>query len=200
MAVIQSEINGGWQDEKHRRKNLKSSHKAFSEDGYNGVSTKRIAEKAGVNEVTIFRLFNTKSALLQLVIRHFAFEGNILEKVSKDLTGNLKEDLYIFANDYYMFLVNNIKMFRIQLREITEEGMTFTNSIDYVEYMTEYLAKKVDSGHFKGNPRSVSAEMIALILGLFTFTVYNSKLYTETETHDVILKNYVDNLIKLHCE
>lgn len=179
---------------------LKAATKLFSEDGYNGVSTKRIAEKAGVNEVTIFRLFNTKSALLQLVIRHFAFEGNILEKVSKDLTGNLKEDLYIFANDYYMFLVNNIKMFRIQLREITEEGMTFTNSIDYVEYMTEYLAKKVDSGHFKGNPRSVSAEMIALILGLFTFTVYNSKLYTETETHDVILKNYVDNLIKLHCE
>ena len=92
---------------------LKAATKLFSEYGFNGVSTKKIAEVAGVNEVTIFRHFTNKSNLLQAVIKHFAFEGNIIEKVKRDITGDVEKDLRIFAEDYYMFLKNNIKMYKI---------------------------------------------------------------------------------------
>ena len=40
---------------------LKAAVKLFSEHGYNGVSTKQIAASAGVNEVTVFRNFKSKS-------------------------------------------------------------------------------------------------------------------------------------------
>ena len=181
------------------RKILQAATKLFSEDGYNGVSTKRIAKEAGVNEITIFRLFKTKSDLLQAVIRDFAFEGNIVKKIADDLTGDIKKDLHIFAEVYYMFLVNNIKMYKIQLREIAEEGMTFTNSIDYVHFMSEYLEEKVKAGEFKGNPRPTAAELIALIFGLFTFNVYNPKLYTDEVKHDTILTDYINRVIEKFC-
>jgi len=41
----------------------------FSKNGYNGATTIKIAEKAGVNEITIFRKFKSKENLLKTVIQ-----------------------------------------------------------------------------------------------------------------------------------
>lgn len=41
----------------------------FSECGFRGATTRRIAESAGVNEVTLFRLFGSKAALLEEAVR-----------------------------------------------------------------------------------------------------------------------------------
>ena len=112
------------------KKILIAATKLFSEFGYASVSTKRISEQAGVSELTLFRTFKSKSNLLQAVIRHFAYEGNIVEKVSQDITGDIKKDIRIFTDTYYLFLEHNIKMYLIQVREIDEEGLRFTNSID----------------------------------------------------------------------
>jgi len=177
---------------------LKAAIKLFSEDGYNGVSTKRIAKEAGVNEITIFRHFNTKSELLQAVIRDFAFEGNIIEKISQDITGNLREDLYIFTEVYYMFLENNIKMYKIQLKEISEEGEKFTNSVEYVKFMKAYLQREVDKGNFNGDPQMIASGIVSMILGVFTFKVYNPDIFQEV-THRSIMKRFVDDIIRLYC-
>ena len=47
------------------KKILLAATKLFSEFGYSGVSTRKIAEVAGVNELTIFRVYKSKSNLLQ---------------------------------------------------------------------------------------------------------------------------------------
>lgn len=177
---------------------LKAATKLFSEDGYNGVSTKRIAKEAGVNEITIFRKFNTKSELLQAVIRDFAFEGNIIRKIKHDITGNLEDDLHIFAEVYYMFLKNNIKMYKIQIKEMSEDGEKFTNSIDYVNFMKAYLQKEVDKGTFKGDPQMIASGLVAMIIGVFTFKVYNADIYKEV-SHKAIMKRFVDDIIRLYC-
>src|ERR1017187_9657919 len=41
----------------------------YGEHGFRGTTTRRIAEEAGVNEVTLFRLFGTKTALLLEAMR-----------------------------------------------------------------------------------------------------------------------------------
>lgn len=181
-----------------QKKILKAATKLFSEKGYRGTSTKSIAELAGVNEVTLFRHFGTKDNILQEVIRHFSYEGNIIEKIKAEITGDINQDLYIFAHTYYMFLVNNIKMYKIQVRELREDGERFTNSIDYVDYMTDYLQKKVDKGHFKGNPKLVSTSTVAMIMGLFTLEVFSPKIYLELDDKELI-KLFVEEQKKLYC-
>ncbi|HRX45279.1 MAG TPA: helix-turn-helix domain-containing protein [Acholeplasmataceae bacterium] len=42
------------------KKILLAATKLFSESGYSGVSTRKIAEAAGVNELTLFRIFKSK--------------------------------------------------------------------------------------------------------------------------------------------
>lgn len=48
----------------------KSALQVFSERGYDAATTKEIAERAGVNEATLYRRFNTKSELIRTALAH----------------------------------------------------------------------------------------------------------------------------------
>ncbi len=47
-----------------REQLLQAAIKVYSTSGVRGATTKRIAQEAGVNEVTLFRHFGSKDALL----------------------------------------------------------------------------------------------------------------------------------------
>jgi AcrR family transcriptional regulator len=51
---------------------LKAAVKAFAESGTRGATTRRIAQDAGVNEVTLFRHFQSKEDLLREAMQYFA--------------------------------------------------------------------------------------------------------------------------------
>jgi outer membrane protein TolC len=48
---------------------LAAAARLYGEHGFRGTTTRRIAERAGVNEVTLFRLFGSKTALLLEALR-----------------------------------------------------------------------------------------------------------------------------------
>ena len=48
---------------------LDAAARVFSQHGFRGSTTRRIAEAAAVNEVTIFRYFGSKAALLQEAVK-----------------------------------------------------------------------------------------------------------------------------------
>ena len=60
-----------------RQKLLDAAARIYGEYGFRGATTRRIAEEAGVNEVTLFRLFGSKSQLLAEAIRHHAPQADV---------------------------------------------------------------------------------------------------------------------------
>ncbi len=54
---------------------LSAAARVYAEAGFRGSTTRRIADEAGLNEVTIFRLFGSKAALLNEAVRHSAASG-----------------------------------------------------------------------------------------------------------------------------
>jgi len=52
-----------------RDKILKAATELYAETGFRGTTTRQIAQLAGVNEVTVFRHFGSKTALLHEAIR-----------------------------------------------------------------------------------------------------------------------------------
>jgi AcrR family transcriptional regulator len=52
-----------------RQKLLDAAMRVFAESGFRGATTRRIAEEAGVNEVTLFRHFKSKTALINEAAR-----------------------------------------------------------------------------------------------------------------------------------
>ena len=55
-----------------RQKLLAAAARIYGESGFRGATTRRIADEAGVNEVTLFRLFGSKSALIAEALRDHA--------------------------------------------------------------------------------------------------------------------------------
>lgn len=55
-----------------RRSILDAAAELIGERGYRATTTRAIAERAGVNEVTIFRQFGTKKGLLQALVEDWA--------------------------------------------------------------------------------------------------------------------------------
>jgi len=65
--------------------------------GYEGATTQKIAEVAGVNEVTLFRKYGNKAGLFEKVIEH-QLADTPLNKLA--YTGDLQADLLAIVNAY----------------------------------------------------------------------------------------------------
>jgi AcrR family transcriptional regulator len=57
----------------NRQRILDAAARIYASSGFRGATTRRIAEEAGVNEVTLFRLFGSKAALLSEAMRNKEF-------------------------------------------------------------------------------------------------------------------------------
>lgn len=53
-----------------RERILDAASRVYAQHGFRGATTRLIAIEAGVNEVTLFRTFGSKSALLEAVLMH----------------------------------------------------------------------------------------------------------------------------------
>ena len=56
---------------------LKAAVKVFAEVGSRGATTRRIAQEANVNEVTLFRHFQSKDELMVAALQHFAQQAEL---------------------------------------------------------------------------------------------------------------------------
>jgi len=90
----------------------------FSANGFNSTTTRSIADKAGVNELTLFRHFKTKENLLSEVIDHYFAEAGMKEHIPRDLIGDPSEDMYRIITAVRENLQERKQLFRLMLREV----------------------------------------------------------------------------------
>jgi AcrR family transcriptional regulator len=62
---------------------LQAAAALYAETGYRGATTRRIAERAGVNEITLFRHFGSKTRLLHEAIKCAAVGSNLCELTAR---------------------------------------------------------------------------------------------------------------------
>ena len=87
-----------------RQRLLDAAAETFSRDGLRGATTREIARKAGVNEVTLFRHFKSKEQLLRAVLqRGLASEVAIMDQHSS-WKENLRASMEKYAYHYYSHL------------------------------------------------------------------------------------------------
>jgi AcrR family transcriptional regulator len=76
---------------------IKAAQDIMLEQGFEGATTKRIAERAGVNEVTLFRHFRNKTNLLHAALQA---EVAVFERIVAHYTGDIESDLLHLATEY----------------------------------------------------------------------------------------------------
>jgi AcrR family transcriptional regulator len=76
-----------------KTKIIHAAFEVFSKKGYNSTTTKELAKKAGVNEVTLFRLFKKKENLYKEMLAYYANIEFIADQVHFEIKGDTRKDL-----------------------------------------------------------------------------------------------------------
>jgi AcrR family transcriptional regulator len=95
---------------------LETARKLFSKEGFKAITTREIAKEAGVNEVTIFRLFQSKENLFEQVISQVVFKPKISEYVNSN-ERRMHKYLTGVGNLVHTIILENIDLFKIELIE-----------------------------------------------------------------------------------
>src|SRR5512143_567038 len=97
---------------------LDAAAKVFAEHGFRGATTRLIADAADVNEVTLFRLFGSKDALLGEAIRTRVYERKVA--LLPDSPGDARAELIVWATAEYENLLAHRPSIRQGMSELTE--------------------------------------------------------------------------------
>ena len=101
-----------------RERILTAAAKVYSEVGFRGATTRRIAEEADVNEVTIFRQFGSKAVLLHEAIHHELHTPQPPPLPSEP--GDPRTDLTVWSRGHHANLVAKRSLIRTCFGECEE--------------------------------------------------------------------------------
>jgi AcrR family transcriptional regulator len=100
---------------------LQAAIVVFAESGFRGATTRRIAEAADVNEVTLFRLFGTKKALLEeAVAQSQAATGGAADAFLPDEPGDVEAELTAWARVHWRAMRERRAVIRKMMSEAEE--------------------------------------------------------------------------------
>jgi AcrR family transcriptional regulator len=101
-----------------RDKLLDCAARLYAEAGFRGATTRRIAQEAGVNEITLFRHFGSKSALLQAAIERTRLLG--LDVPLPEEPGDPRAELLAWSRMHLTSMRERRSMMRTCLAEVGE--------------------------------------------------------------------------------
>ncbi|HEX8848176.1 MAG TPA: helix-turn-helix domain-containing protein [Gemmatimonadaceae bacterium] len=97
---------------------LEAAQRVYAEHGFRGATTRRIAEVAGVNEVTLFRIFGGKDALLAEAIRPGAQRREVVALPDEPIDPERELTAWVAAN--LAFLRERRSIIRKTMSEMEE--------------------------------------------------------------------------------
>lgn len=122
---------------------LDAAVRVFAESGFRGATTRRIADEAGVNEVTLFRLFGSKAALIEEAIRHHEAD-RVAEPLPEVPVAPLAE-LTEWATADHEYMLASRQMIRTSLAELHERpecvGVSASHPARSFEALTQYTER-----------------------------------------------------------
>jgi AcrR family transcriptional regulator len=145
---------------------LESAARLYAEAGYRGATTRRIAMQAGVNEITLFRHFGSKDALIREAIARAgsSMEAQALPDPPRDPSRELKD----WARAHIAALRKRRSLIRTCMGEIEEHPGLFSgeNSPTAVaaKALCQYLRRLRETGQAKAQFDEVAAS--AMLMGV----------------------------------
>jgi AcrR family transcriptional regulator len=181
---------------------LDAGLKLFSKKGYLGATTKEIAAKAGVAELTVFRHFSSKQKLFEEIIRRYSFlpalKGLLPQLKKMDYADALHEIAGKFLErlserrDLVRIMNSEIHRYPVKVREI------YHNFIDEVfRTLAAYFRELQDKGELREFQPELGARAF---LGMF-FSYFNAREFllikeVKDMDADLVIKQYTEIFIE----
>jgi AcrR family transcriptional regulator len=101
-----------------RNEILAAAGEVFAQHGFRGSTTRRIAEAAGVNEITLFRQFGSKEALLREAMQHMTQSAGLV--ALPEIPSDPERELTEWSESFIQHLRLRSSIIRKTMGEIEE--------------------------------------------------------------------------------
>ncbi|WP_373542241.1 TetR/AcrR family transcriptional regulator [Chamaesiphon sp.] len=174
---------------------LKAAQKLFARNGYDGTTTKELAEKAGIAEGTLFRHFTNKKAILVEV----ATNGWI--ELLTDLLTELSEMASYEAISQVMYkrmlrLGENYDMMRVCFMEVqSHPDLRDRIQSEVIEKMTDVAEAFFQTAMERGVYRQMNPRVIAQVfLGMFVVAGFSHETIAQPGASPLEMKEMAEGL------
>ncbi|TGY42692.1 TetR/AcrR family transcriptional regulator [Clostridium sartagoforme] len=180
--------NGMKYNNETSEKIMKVSLKLFSEQGYYPTTTKQIAEEAGVNELTIFRHFGSKSNLFQVTTEHYVIDSRV-DYILNDIEDlSFEEGMLLIANRIYKLFIQNTKLYKVQMKlSDNEQGFVKLKlSRKIISILIEYFNELKERKVIEGEPEIMAVTLVNSLLGAFTVEILGDNTVSDLKWEDIV--------------
>lgn len=181
------------------KKIMHEALKLFSEQGYYPTTTKQIAEEAGVNELTIFRHFGSKSNLFQVTTEHYVIDSHVDYILNDTEELNFEDSMMLISERIYNLFIQNTKLYKVQMKLADNEKdfIKLKLSRKLVSVLEEYFIKLKEEKRIKGEPEIMALTLINSLLGAFTVELLSDNTMTKI-TWQELVKEHSRQFISLY--
>lgn len=183
---------------------LEAAIKLFSEKGFNGTTTKEIAEAAEVNEALIFRHFSTKRDLYGAIIEKKISEEPGIELPLETHRDSRDDRLVFTAIATHMFeKCGRDPSFMRLLHFSALEGHDLSDMFfdTYVEYMnmliSDYIDTRIKEGEFKKLNSLYSSKAF---IGMIVNHIIVQELFGEKKKNNTNYKELIETFVEIFLE
>ncbi len=185
--------NTEYTPEDTRQRILQAATKLFSEVGYALATTRLIAEAADVNEVTLFRHFGSKKALLMACLDEINAAG-FTATFEAELTGIYPSDILVMAQHQVADMRANVEVLRMLLcdvRSVPELHLVLlAGGRGNLERLSTYFQKQINAGIIR---QEFSAQALAIAFdSLFSSSVLFEYVFRDS----IVPRQSIDEFIK----
>ena len=177
---------------------INASFDMIEKEGISGATTKKIAECAGVSEVTLFRKFKSKKQLIETAKEYYC--NSLIEKLEKifefDETVTIEE--YV-RNSFYKVVnlteheLNIVKIGMEEVRNIPEDRNMYLRITETViRKLREFFTVKINQNEI----RKINPDVLALNMFSILFeSIVLWKVYSKTPQYDI--DKYIEDFLDI---
>jgi AcrR family transcriptional regulator len=187
------------QVERTREKLLEATLELISEKGYIGATTREIASRAGVSELTLFRKFGKKEHLFEEMLQNYTFLPRLRGLIEEINDMPVEEGLSTIGIRFLQTLQERRALVQILMSEISH----YPQKVRTIhQQMINNLAKTLESyledrqGRDEVRPMDMDYAALAFLRVLF-MTFLNETILTGREMDDKRIEFTVSMLVEI---
>jgi AcrR family transcriptional regulator len=140
----------------------------FNQKGYEGATTREIAQAAGVNEVTLFRHYGSKKNLFLVMISQRSPLRSVRKALENRVTRDYRQDLLTIGNQYLTTMLKQRKGILMSLCAAEQLPEMREVIAQMPAQLRQVLGKRLQQHMISGSAREMDPQMAAqAFFGMF---------------------------------
>lgn len=190
-------MHGGITLDDTSQKIVDAAMSLIRDKGYVATTTKEIAKKAGVNECTLFRKFQSKKDIVLQGVNQAEWRANVTPEIFSDVKWSLQEDLEMFMRAYMERMTPDFVNLSMGLRapQIYEETSPLIMKVPqaFLSSLIDYFQKMYEQGKIPQH----NFETLAMTIFSSTFGYTFLAASFDKNLMDINKETYIKNSVEI---